>query len=155
MILIVCKDCGVGLRVSGEHAEVDSLIGERSDWYPDKYPCPGCGKSEAEMVDAIEPSAFNALDLYDLSLQETFAALNGLGLPHEQDCGPTAVQNLLVRQQIAKVDCHLIKGTNRTVVYSLTFEDGTTLYLGSSPYGATVYRIAKKRSFTKEALREA
>lgn len=152
MILIVCSSCSVGLRVSGDPVEMDSLLGQKSDWYPDKYPCYSCRRPVAELLDAADPVALKVVEITDLTASEAFSALHGLGLPSEQDCGPTAVKSLLETSKVVKADCQLIKGTNRSVIYSLTFDNGSTLYLGSSPYGATAYRISDKRSYVKEEL---
>lgn len=143
MITIVCSACGTAIRTSGEYDEVDVLLGEKSEWYPDKYPCPCC-PAKAAMVDAIEPAALKSLDLYEMTAQEAYGAFNGLGLPTERECGPLAVAEAF-KSPVKKINCELIKGTNRSVMRSIELEDGTRVYFGSSSYGATIYRIAKKR----------
>lgn len=148
MIIIACRECGMAVRVSGEHDEVQSLLGEQNtEWYPDLYPCPRAGcTSKAELMESVEPSALQTLSLHDLSPQEAYAAFHGLGLPEERDCGPTAVKTALLGSRIKNVDVRLIKGSNRSVLYKIELEDGTSLYLGSSSFGATVYRVAKLQS---------
>lgn len=148
MITIVCRACSTAVRVTGEPSEVEHLFGELNpEWYPDKFPCPGYGcDSTAEAVDAIDPAALQALSVHDLSPHEAYAAFNGLGIPKERDCGPTAVKTLLMNQRIVGGDVQLIRGSNRSVIHNLEFDDGTVLYLASSTYGATVYRIAKPES---------
>lgn len=148
MIVIACKDCATAVRVTGEHEELSHLLGEmNSDWYPDKYPCPTAAcKGKAEFMESIEPSALRMLNLYDLTPHEAFAAFHGLGLPEERDCGPTAVREVLLKHRIKEVDVQLIRGSNRSVIYQLVLEGGIILYLGSSPFGATVYRLAKPKS---------
>jgi len=142
VINIVCKSCGTAIRTSGEYDEVDSLLGEKSAWYPDQYPCPTCG-GKSEMVLAIDNTAFRSLDLHDLTPEEAFAAFNGLGLPEERECGPMAVKEAF-KCPVREVKCDLIRGTNRTVLRSIEFEDGTRMYFGASSYGCTVYRIARR-----------
>lgn len=150
MITIACKDCGTAIRVAGEPEELSHLLGEQSDWYPDKYPCPAASCNEkAELVDSIEPSAIKMLSVYDLTLHEAFAAFHGLGLPEERECGPTSVLAAFERNGIPHADVKLIKGSNRSVIYSITLADGTRIYLGSSPFGATIYRISELQSAVK------
>ena len=148
MIIIACRECGNAIRVTGEHDEVQQLLGEHNqDWYPDKYPCPmpTCdGKSE--FMDAIEPAAFRMLNIVDLTLHEAYAAFHGLGLPDERDCGPVAIRECLLSGRVKSVDVRLIRGSSRSVLYSITMEDGTTIHVGSSPFGAVVYRLAKPQS---------
>lgn len=150
MITIVCKECKTALRISGEVDEMVHLFGEKSEWYPDKFPCvtDGC-TSKMEIMDSIAGDAFRALDVHDVTPTEAFSALNGLGVPEEQDCGPTAVK-VAFQKPIKNVATRLVKGTNRSVIDSVEFEDGSKLFLGSSAFGAIVYRISKKRSFVEE-----
>ena len=147
MIIIACKDCGTAVRITGEHAELEHLLGEYCDWYPNKYPCPsvGCG-SCAEFQDAVAPAALRELTMYDLTPHEAYAAFHGLGLPEERDCNPTAVEKALVGKTIRAVHVALVRGSNRSVIYNLTTEDGAILSLGSSPFGAVVYRMSKTQS---------
>jgi hypothetical protein len=151
VIIIACKDCGTAVRVTGENDQLSHLVGElNQDWYPDKYPCPTAQcAGKAEFMEGIEPSAMRMLTIHDLTPHEAFAAFNGLGLPGEQDCGPTAVREVLLTNKVKAVDTRLIRGSHRSVIYSLTLEDGTILYLGSSSFGATVYRISKVQSAVK------
>ena len=142
MINIVCTDCGTAIRTTGDEGEVQALLGEGTEWYPDQYPCPGCS-SKASVIDSIDPSALKALNIFDLTAQEAYSAFNGLGLPEERECGPLAVREAF-KSAVVTIKCDLIKGSNRSVLKSIVFADGTRMYFGSSPYGATVYRIAKK-----------
>ena len=52
------------------------------------------------------------------------------------------------------MDVKLLKGSNRSIIYSIEFENGERLYLGSSPYGALVYRRSTPRKIADEVLRE-
>lgn len=148
MIIIACKDCGTAVRVTGEHEELSHLLGElNAEWFPDCYPCPtAVCQGKAEFMESIEPAAMRLLTLYDLTPHEAYAAFHGLGLPEERDCGPTAVEKALLESRIVELGTSLIRGSNRAVLYHLKLEDGTMLYLGSSPFGATVYRIARPQS---------
>lgn len=144
MIIIACRDCGTAIRVTGEHQELEQLLGAfNTDWFPDKYPCPtAICQGKACFVSAIEPDALRMLTVYDLTPHEAYAAFHGLGLPDERDCGPTAVKEALLKYKIADVSISLIRGSNRSVIYNLTLENGSVIYLGSSPFGAVVYRMA-------------
>lgn len=152
MIFIVCKNCGTAIRTSGEPDQIRALFGESSDWYPDKFPCPklGCDHN-AEFVENVESMALATLSICDLSPEEAFSAFSGLGMPDEHECGPLAVQEAL-KSPIKKIDAKILKGSNRSIIYWLETEDGTRIYLGSSPYGAIVYRIAKRHSYAAGAI---
>lgn len=151
MIVVVCANCRTAVRIQGgEEEEMENLVGQRSEWYPDKFPCPSCD-AKATVHTAVDAEVMNVLDIHDLTPAEAFVAFNGMGLPEEQECGPTAV-NKAFSQPVKKINAKLIKGSNRSVLESIEFEDGTRLFLASSPYGATVYRISKPRSITEEVL---
>jgi hypothetical protein len=155
MITLVCPECFLGLRTVGEHDQVDLLVGTRSDWYPDRYPCPQVDcKGKMTLTDAIESMALTQLRLYDLTPHEVFAAIQGLGLPEERDCGREAVLKALVGHTIVAADVVQVRGLNRSILHSITLESGQRVYLAASPVGSSVYRIAGARSFTQEVLSE-
>lgn len=152
MIHIVCLSCGFGLRVSpGVDDEVEGVIGPEDPWYPDRYPCQQCGEL-AGIVPNIDGGVFSKLNLIDVSPFEALAALNGLGLPQERECSPSAVENTLTGARIRRVATRVIKNSHRSVLEFIELEDGTRVYLASSTFGATVYRISPKGSYV-EALR--
>lgn len=150
MIVIACLKCSMALRTSGDPAEVHTLLGQGSEWYPDKYPCPrdGC-PGPAEYCMSIDSMAFSALEVHDVTPQEAFAALEGLGLPPERDCGETAVRAAL-EKKITGAGTRQIRGMSRTVIEWLEFEDGTRMYLASSAEGAVAYRLSKPFSYAEK-----
>lgn len=150
MIIIACLTCHVGLRTSGDEAEVHALLAHGSEFYPDQYPCPtdGC-PGKGQYLEAIDPAALSQLELHDVTPQEAFAALNGLGFPPERDCGETAVRQALT-QKIVKSGVRQLRGANRSILDWLEFEDGTRMYLASSAEGAAVYRLSKRFSYTEK-----
>jgi len=151
LIILACLRCNVGLRTCGDEAEVSTLLGPESECYPDQYPCPtdGCG-GRAKYFESIDSAALSKLELHDVTPQEAFAALNGLGFPPERDCGETAVRQALTKK-IANVGVRQVRGANRSVVEWLEFEDGTRLYLASSSDGAVAYRLARRFSYVEQA----
>jgi hypothetical protein len=151
MITLACTKCFVALRMSGEFGEMDFLVGMKSDWYPDRYPCPtsGCGGTMT-LTDVIDSKDVEKLRIYDLSPQEAFQALHGMGLPKERECSAELVLETLVGGKVTAVDIQDLAGSNRSVIHSLVLESGHRLYLGSSPFGAVVYRVAPPRSHVQE-----
>ena len=153
MITLVCTQCGTAVRIMGIHEEASYLFGEQSDWYPDKYPCPKAGcKGLAKIVETIEPSALLTLDMYELTPQEAFAAFHGLGFPEEKDCSVTAVEQAFERSPVKHVQTHMIKGTHRTIIDWIEFENGTRVYLAGSAWGALAYRLSKPYSYAQGIL---
>lgn len=155
MITVACIKCHLALRTTGEFSEVDFLVGKRSEWYPNRYPCPrsGCDGKMA-FADMIDSEVYDMLEVHDLTPQECFQAFNGLGLPTERSCTPDDLLSVLVGKKVSELDVCQVNNDRRSIVYSLVVEDGTRIYFGSSPQGAIVYRIAPPRSVVKEIFGE-
>lgn len=145
----VCS-CGLLLRVTGDSEEIEMLLGTNSDWAQARHPCPECHKSMV-LADAVD--GIKSLRIVDVTPQEAFTAVNGLGLPSEHDCGETAVRELF-KLPVVSVAVHQIPGSNRSLVESIEFEGGQKLYLASGAQGATVYRISGTRRIAEETMEE-
>ena len=150
MIVISCSTCALALRVMGDSDEVSSLVGERSDFWPDHYPCPKCSaqakcQTEREFLAGPQGEAH----LRDLTPAEAFAALNGLGFPEEHECTAVAIDLLLRSTPIRRVAGREIRGSRRSYIDHLELWDGTKIFLGAGPGGAVVYRIALPHSYAE------
>lgn len=152
MIIVVCTHCGLGIRVIGDLDESRSLF---IDWSPDNFPCPrdGCDGT-AKMVDTINPEVLRTLDMHDLTPQEAFAAFHQVGLPPERECGPEAVRSVFAKSPVKRIEVEFLKGTHRSILSCIEFEDGTRVHLAAAAEGALVYRISTPHSYTREALNE-
>jgi hypothetical protein len=152
MILIICPKCRCGLRVTGEHEEVHSLVGQASDFWPNKFECYRCGKPAAGVME-LEFESKLPIDLIEVNPQEAFAAVQGFGLPSERMCDKLTLNELLEEQRVTKVVGKDIVGSQRVMVDYLELADGSRIYLGSSNEGAVVYKITRPHSYV-EALKE-
>ena len=76
-----------------------------------------------------------------VSVRTAYEALSGLGWPEEQVCSPTQMKKLLVGKKITAVEVEVGTKPSRSILHSITLEDGRTLYLGSSPLGAVAYKV--------------
>lgn len=150
MIIIVWPKSKFAIRSVGDYEEVDHLLGRKSEWYPDKYPHPAASVGElGTLQNAIDARAIQELSIRDLSPQEAYAALNGLGMPEERDCGLTAVQKVFSEQKVKKVHARQVNRDNRTIIDSIEFEDGTRMYFAASPLGSIIYRVAQPHSYLR------
>jgi len=149
MILVPCFSCLLAVRVMGEEMEVSSLIGQGSDFWPDKYTCIECEKNCAGLVE----ESLSVLDLAkfrvrDLSPTEMLAAQHGFGTPEETDCTSAAVQEQF-KKKLKNIAVKNLGGTTRSCIEYFEFVDGSRLYVASAPEGAVVYRITKPHSYVK------
>jgi hypothetical protein len=139
-------DCLAVIRVTAlDLEEFEHVIGQGSEWFPDKYPCPMCSERMAISTKCLEQNP----KMYDLTPQEAFAAFSGAGMPSEQECSATRVRELLLTKRVVDVSARHIRGTNRSTLDRIELEDGIVLHLASSTHGACVYRIQVPFSFTE------
>ncbi len=145
-MFLVCDNCKKCLHVVGDSAELKELLEAR-----DVYPCYACGEpcTSAPFADS---SLLRELQVIELSPMEAHLALEGMGLPSERECAAEIVRALFRENKVKDVAVRAIPHTGRSVVDSVEFVDGTTLFLGSSAHGALVYRIRKPHSYTETTL---
>lgn len=149
MIVIACSKCSHALRVNGEVRDVDSLVGQGSEYWPDKYPCYNCGeKASGFLTPEVSALAMQALIITDVSPEEAFAALNGLGIPSERTCCEEVILPYFESVGI-QVKGKQMRGQTRFILEELTFPDGTRMQIGASPQGAIIYRLVKRHSYVK------
>ena len=86
--------------------------------------------------------------LRELTPHETYLALLGNGFPEERECVEEIVTRVLEGHTVKKIEAREIPHTHRTVIDSITLEDGTTLFLSGSGWGALVTRIRKPNAYT-------
>lgn len=151
-MLVPCMNCYTCVRVIDDPVQTALLVGQQSEFWPDKYTCIACGKPcEGLLENEAENNALERMKVRDLTAPELFAALHGLGTPDEMQCDGATVRELLTRP-IKGVQGRTPPGTARFILESLELEDGTKLYFGASPSGACVYRITRPVSYTQKAL---
>lgn len=132
----------------GDMEEITTLVGERSEFWPDKHKCFNCDCSVIYCLTMeVSPVALAAMDVHDLTPQETYAALNGFGLPEERTCCPEVILPLFQAVGVSVKGSRINTGTYR--VEELTFPDGTTLFLAPAAVGAVIYRVRKKSSYAE------
>lgn len=148
MIFYACTsvDCPAVIRVVAfDDEELSHLIGNDSEWFPDKYPCPVCGERMAIHTKCPEADP----RFIELTAQEAYSAFAGAGLPNEQECSAARVRELLTHLRIVDVHVRHIRGTNRCTLDRIMLEGGLILHLASSAHGASVFRIQARGAFTE------
>ena len=155
-LAVLCQGCGSMFRVLGtdDSSSVSLLVGENSEFWPDKYTCPSCGGNAVGYHEESLPRAFQTIAIIDLSAEELFSALHGLGLPNEGAPSAKVVTHLLLTEKIASVVVRDIPNTGRCAVDSITFASGMRLNLAASAQGAVVYRVVHAPSYAARILQE-
>ena len=159
MIVVACLDCSLLIRVlpdgeAGTHV-LSYLVGTESEFWPDKYPCPSCGRHVRGMAEEVANlSVQQVLTLRDLTPNEAFAAFSGAGFPDEQQCSLECLQALLAAQPVRRVVGRNVVGLPRAIVDRLELADGSVVHFGAAPEGAVVYRISRAFSYAHKMLEE-
>lgn len=164
MIVVVCLPCELALRImparaadANSDAELETLVGRRSAYWPDKYPCPGCTKPATGMRETqADPRVLQVMKLHDLTPLEAYAAFHGLGLPGEQACTFEMIQELLLTHPVRRVVGRTIADTApaRSVIDHIELWDGTRVHLAAGLEGAVVYRVVRPTSYAAAVLTE-
>jgi rubredoxin len=155
-LVVTCEGCGSIYRVMQQHdgADVDLIVGEHSEFWPNKYTCPRCGARAAGAHEDALPRGFQTVSIIDLTAEELLAALYALGLPEERKTALADVQGRLTKNWIAHVVGHDVAQTGRCCIDYLEMADGTKIYLGASTHGAVVYRVVSPASYVKRVEEE-
>ena len=150
MILFPCTHCGLVIRVMGDVDEINMLIGQNSEFWPDKYVCPACKNSTKAKHEAeFSGDALVVAKVRDLTAQEYFRTQFGMGLPEEQVCTRKVI-DLLFAQPVKKIIGREIAGTGRFQLEELEFESGAKAYFGASSFGALIYRVTAPHSYVEQ-----
>ncbi len=140
MIYVLCRSCKSCLRVSpGQPGELEAMMsGLQAKCWDCEQPLIIHNEVPVEDIHVI-----------DVNPQEAYAAVNGLGLPTEKDCTAAAVTQLLTERRVTRVSATQIRDSHRCIIEYLELEDGSKVYLGSSAYGATVFRVSNPISYVE------
>ena len=149
MILIVCPACTTALRVTGDHEEADSLVGQNSDFWPDKFECWSC-RGKAAGIMELEFTSQVPLTLINVSPHEALLAVTGSGLPGERACDKVTVEQALREHPVLRIAGKDILGTQRVLIDYIELWDGSRVYLGASNEGAVVYKITRPHSYAAQ-----
>jgi len=130
----VCRKCGSAVNVVGDAIRTKDLLG-RALWGEQDLPCVRCdGKCERFPGSSEDPGAS------DLSPEEYFRALHGMGMPDEALCTPEMVAALL---RDGVVDIVAEERSGRTLLRKIITRGGLHIHFWVSTEGAIAYKITK------------
>ena len=149
--MLACDNCLMVIRVLGDAEVIDNLIIRHSKWTAG-WPCvsENCHECMRRVTDTEEVSGiFAAADtslirVNELSPEDAFKALCGLGLPEEIGALPEVIRALLLSNKVKDIQ-NWQSASGRTVIDWLELENGVRIHLASSPAGPIVYKITRNR----------
>lgn len=157
-LVVLCSGCGAVFRCmqGGDPTtgSVKMLVGEDSEFWPDKYVCPKCGAQAAGSHEEDMPRAVQVSSIVDLTAEELYSALYGLGLPNENNATLEMVNTVIRGTSIKKVVGKDIPNTGRCMIDYIELFGGVRIYLGASTHGAVVYRVVAKPTYAEKVLKE-
>lgn len=74
---------------------------------------------------------------------ELYQAAAGLGLMTERDCSPETLQRVMVGSRVVVAEIQETGDPQKSILMSLTFENGKVVHLASSVKGAIVYKVTE------------
>ena len=156
MIVVACagkEECQRCYRAVGDSNEVDILVGRRSDFWPDRYVCPGCGGKAQAFYEGTVPVE-NYFVTSQMTPSELFRALMGVGLPEELRCSLEDMNRLFREQPVKRLAGSPIEGSERFSLEFIELWDGTRVHIAPSGFGVSIYRVVRPTRAADRVLRE-
>jgi hypothetical protein len=101
---------------------------------------PTCDGKQHMFSETNIPTEFH---VEQISALQFYQAVMGIGLPKERKCGPSEVRKILVGSRVLDVHLDVAPDDKRSIIYSITLENGNVLHLAASTRGATVFRVTE------------
>lgn len=132
----ICKACKVPFAVS--IVDGDKHLLKNSMRCPNSAQCQGKIRlTEQKKVSMQEP-------VRHVKARDLYAACLGMGLPHERKCGPKNLRKMLVGAKIADVHLEVAPDPSRSIIHSLTLDNGQVVHLAMSSKGATIFKVTNQ-----------
>ena len=143
MILYICDQCMTAVRC----LEVPGDVRQHDLPRAENDACAGCfGPVQIVPERLLDPAVAASLKIRDLTFEELYYWAATGALPEDRKTTPDDVRLLLVGKKVVSVDIDERASADRAVINCLVLDDGSRIYLGASPMGAIVYRVAKRTS---------
>jgi len=138
-----CRQCLSVVMIRGSLTRHKELILDH-EMFKDGWPCVRCSSKmySLDQEDIVCTADIKFSVKYELTVDEFFMALCGFGLPDELGCEPEIVRAVLLSAKIIDVATN-VSCSGRTVISKIALDNGLSLHLAGSPYGATVYKITR------------
>ncbi len=72
---------------------------------------------------------------------ELYQAAAGIGLPEERKCSPKDIRKLLLGSRISSVHLENAPDPKKSILMSMTLDNGKTVYVTTSTKGAIIYKV--------------
>ncbi len=135
--LFTCRRCRLAFMVPADD-DKNHLLKKR-------VRCPNWVTCKGRIYENAETNIAPQMPTTFLSATELWQATMGSGLPEERNCGPRDVKKLMVGATILGIQLGDSPVPTRSLIHSITLDNGKTLHLAPSTKGATVFKITGDR----------
>ena len=134
-----CSKCKNSFLVKGDDTELHLLTKQMR--CPNFRTCEGkirqrVPHSNLPMGIVDKARSIKAVHLYQASL--------GIGLPEERKCSPKDLTNLLIGARIKAIDVEAAPDPKKSVVTSISLDNGKVIHLATSTAGAVIYKVTEE-----------
>lgn len=123
-----CKKCSGAWAVLKHDPDVGLL--------KSRMRCPNYDRCKGHLREVSK--AENAARMPALSLWQS---IMGMGTPEQRKCSPKELEKVLSGAKVKAVvlECHANPG--RSIIHTLSLDNGKTIHFAGSPSGAVVYKV--------------
>ena len=125
----VCSKCNFYVRVTGCIDELDDLARK-------EYSCPEC-----DVRLEVNGKRLPGRTFVVLTKSQFISAINGMGLPSETVTHVEPIVAMLKSSRV--VDVKAFERDGRCFIHEISLDNGVTLHLAASGYGAVVYKATR------------
>lgn len=136
MLVYTCKKCKSAYLVSGLDADVHLL--QKQMRCPNSEVCGG-------KIRIYASSKIRVTSTQRVSAVHLYQACMGAGLPHEKRCSPDDLKKLLLGSIVVSAQLESCPDPKRSLIMSLTLNNGKILHFASSTKGATIFKVTEAR----------
>ncbi len=135
--LFTCRKCSRAYAVPALDANLRLL--------KSRMRCPNWMTCKGSIYRGAETNVKPSFHVVMLSAIELYQASMGTGLPEERKCGPKDLKKIMVGSKITEVQLGDAPAANRSLIHSITLDNGKVLHLAPSTKGASVFKITEVR----------
>ncbi|ERR1043165_3669530 len=105
--------------------------------------CPNYVRCKGKITQRSWKNSGEVRNYHWVTAIELYQASAGLGLLSERNCSPSMLKKILLGHRTVSVDVSASGDPNKSIVTSLTLDNGKVIHLASSTKGAIVYKITE------------
>ncbi len=136
--LFTCKKCSSAYLVP--------VVDPQGHLLKKRMHCPNWVTCRGSIYENAQTDIKPSFPVSSLSAIQLWQATMGTGLPQERNCGPKDLKKLMVGAKILEIQLGDAPITNRSLIHSITLDNGKVIHLAASTKGPTVFKVTEARN---------